>query len=707
MDLLYEDAGRPDFDKDAYLKSMTAEGVPREMVELVDWILSARAGKAPMPIAIIGALKDGDYDEAKRLVEEAGQDDYSISMCRYYILECEGKMEEALALCESNIVGGKDDMEWIGAKANILNQMGRAEERLELYEACQKRFGDRSDWQAGRARALVAVGRLNEAEQVAVKAAESEGCPDAAWIALGEVLVARGDHKGAVKLFDRLLDMDGDDDRGYIGKAEALAAMGRHKEALKVCDMRLNESKMSGHLKRVRNRILVLADGQGPKRLKESPAGRAVMRRGDSPGDAEEMALTITLLCAMCRVIKHAGAVRDLVHRQITEEGAEILACARILQAASEHVPDDSPSVREAFLKALLAAKSVPVPGIDATRRIVIKELEKFEQYPGIVERIYAAAGAFAAAFPENALAAIRARPVPKDGMADFPQSRHDYSAGRQVSCPPPPGLSAYQRILNAAYGAVRSDARARRIRKNAPAKSWLAAAQETAERAATPNATFPLCAAAAAVLMSRIRDRRMQYTGEPIKGDCEQIAAIMSEVGRIPPERATLITDAMLEGASSYPDDPAEASREAAFRAFREAHMLVSWGAAAAVFLVLFGIAASGLWTISKDRDRFDSVYGAALRAAGRMNPDMHLFFEHMNDEDVKRPKDVDTRAWDFLYGASGLTTEGWADLAAGMEYRAAAPLTESVRMMDECRLYYDVASAAAGAAAAKERRT
>ena len=73
--------------------------------------------------------------------------------------------------------------------------------------------------------------------------------------------MARGDHKGAVKLFNRALDMDESDDRGYIGKAEALAAMGRRKEALKVCDMRLDLSKASGQLKRVRDRILVLAEG--------------------------------------------------------------------------------------------------------------------------------------------------------------------------------------------------------------------------------------------------------------------------------------------------------------------------------------------------------------------------------------------------------------------------------------------------------------
>ena len=708
MDRLYENASRPDFDREAYLELMAAEGAPKDLVEFVDWVLGTGADKEkPKSVAIVGALRDGDYDQAKRLVKEAELDGEDTSTYRYHILEWEGKMEEALALCESNIAGSKDDMGWIGAKADILNQMGRAEEWLELYEACQKRFGERSDWQAGRARALVAVGRLNEAEQIAVKAAESEEYPDVAWIALGEVLMARGDHEEATKLFNRVLDMDGDDDRGYIGKAEALAAMGRRREAVEVCDMRLSESKMSGHLKRVRDRILASTDGQGAERLKESHAGRAIMRRGSSPGDAEEMALTITLLCAMCRLIETAGVIRDLVYQQITEVDAEIRAGARILQAAMEQVPDDSQNVREAFLKAFRAAKSVPVPGVDATRQIVIEELEKFGQYPGVAERIYAAAGAFAAAFPDEALAAIRTRPVPKDGIVDFPQSRRDYGVDRQASCPPPPGLSAYQRILDAAYGAVRSDARVRRIHKNTPTKSWLAVARKIAEQAAAPNDTFPLCAAAAAVLVPRIHDRGMRYIGEHIKRDCYRIAAIMSKAGRIPPERATLIADAMLDGASAYPDDPAEAASEAAVRAIGEAHMQVSWGAAAAVLGVLFGIVASGLWRASDDRDRFDSMYWTALRAAGRMNPDMHLFFERMNDEDVKRPKDMNTRVWDFFYGASGLTMEEWADLVAGADYKAWGSIPENGRMMDECRLYYSIASAAAGEASAKERRS
>ena len=131
------------------------------------------------------------------------------------------------------------------------------------------------------------------------------------------------------------------------------------------------------------------------ERLKESPAGAGSANRGSSPaggsGDAEEMALTITLLFAMCDAIETAGVVRDLVHRQITEADAKARAGSRTLQAAMEQVPDDSQSVREAFLKALLAAKSVPVPGTDATRQIVIKELERVGRDGGTAGRIYAA----------------------------------------------------------------------------------------------------------------------------------------------------------------------------------------------------------------------------------------------------------------------------------------------------------------------------
>ena len=691
-------AMRPDFDADAYLKSMTERGAPDDMVEFLGALLDSREdGEMPAVVGILAALKDGDYNEAKKFLKEAEQDGYSTPMYRYWILECEGELEEALALCEDNIAGGKDDMRWIDAKADILNQMGRAEERLELYEIWQKKFGEHPGWQAGRARALAGVGRLNEAEQVATGIVESGEHPGIACIALGEALMARGDHKGAVKMFDQVLDMDMDEDAGYIGKAEALAAMGRHKEAVEVCDMRRNETKKSGHLKRVRDRILSHADGQGPKRPKESPAGRARTRRGGSPGgsgDTGEMALTITLFSAMCGAIESAGVVRDLVHQQITEEDAEVRAGTRIMQAAMEQVPDDSQGVREAFLNAFRAARSAPVPGVDATRQIVIEELEKVEHRIGDAESLYAAISLFAAEFPDDVLAAVQTPPAAKAGLLDFPQSRHDHNRrSHKLSCRPPPRFSPFQQILEVVYDALRSDAQVRRIRRGIPAKPWRAAAQKIAERAAAPDATFALCAAAAAVLVPRMQDRGMRYMGESIKRDCDQIAAIMSEAGRIPLKRATLVTDAMLEGASAYPDDPTEASGEATVRAFREAHMQVSWGAAAVVFEALFGIAAGGLWTVSDDRDRFDSMYASAIESAGRMNPDMHHFFERMDDEDVKRPKDMDTHIWDFFYGASGLKIEGWAGLAAGIDYKAAACLPEHARMMDACRAHYKAA--------------
>ena len=260
---LRRDTMRPDFDRDAYVRGMLEQGAPKELVMLVDGMVHLSKDKEmSASVAVLSAINVGNLGEAKRLIEEAERlHGCDMSMHRYEILDCEGKLEEALTLCEDNIVGDKGEMRWIDAKAGILNQMGRAEERLELYETWQKKFGEHPDWQAGRARALVGVGRLNEAEQIATGILESGEYPDTACVALGEVLMARGDHKGAVKLFNRALDMDESDDRGYIGKAEALAAMGRRKEALKVCDMRLDLSKASGQLKRVRDRILVLAEG--------------------------------------------------------------------------------------------------------------------------------------------------------------------------------------------------------------------------------------------------------------------------------------------------------------------------------------------------------------------------------------------------------------------------------------------------------------
>ena len=282
IDRIAEDAERPNFDRDAYLKSMVAQGASKEMVEITAGFLDSRANrKMSGVVAIMSAIKDGRYEEAKTLVEEAERLGYNTSMYRYYILDWEGKMEELLTLCEGNIVGSAGAMPWIDAKAEILNEMGRAEERLELYEGTRKRFGEYPYWQAGRARALVGVGRLDEAEKIAIEVVESGEHLDIACIALGEALMARGNPEGAVEMFDRVLDMEWNDDRCCIGKAEALAAMGRIKEALEVCDTRLNRIKMSGRLKRALDRIRALADEQGPER---APTRTAIRRKKPHTG---------------------------------------------------------------------------------------------------------------------------------------------------------------------------------------------------------------------------------------------------------------------------------------------------------------------------------------------------------------------------------------------------------------------------------------
>ena len=263
MNRLREDTMRPDFDRDVYVRGMLEQGAPKELVDLVDGMVSLSANKMSATFATMKAMKEGNLKEAKRLIEEAERlHGYDASVARYHVLNYEGKLEKALALCESNIAGSKEDMLWIDAKADILSQMGRAEERLELYESAHKSVRGTPDWLAGRARALVAVGRLDEAEKIATGILESGEYPDTACVALGEALMARGDHRGAISLFNQVLDIDMNDDRGYIGKAEALAAMGRHREAVEVCDMRLNVSKASGQLKRVRDRVLAVMDDE-------------------------------------------------------------------------------------------------------------------------------------------------------------------------------------------------------------------------------------------------------------------------------------------------------------------------------------------------------------------------------------------------------------------------------------------------------------
>ena len=263
-DQIRRDAMRPDFDRDAYVKSMRAQKIPEEVVGLVDEMIAINADKKICAsIAVDHAIKEGRLDEAKRLIDEAerryGCDE---STSRYEILDYEEKFGEILAFCDKRIASDRTGTYWIDAKADALNQMGRTEEQLGLYENARKGLRGTPRWLAGRARALVAVGRLNEAEQIAVRLAESEEWPATACVALGELLMARRDHNGAIKLFNRVLDMDKFDDRGFVGKAEALAALGRHKEAVEVCDILLNQAPIRGRLKRTRDRILALMDGK-------------------------------------------------------------------------------------------------------------------------------------------------------------------------------------------------------------------------------------------------------------------------------------------------------------------------------------------------------------------------------------------------------------------------------------------------------------
>ena len=127
---------------------------------------------------------------------------------RYRILDCEGRLGEAPALCDGRIASDGSDVSWINAKANILNQMGRTGDQVKLYVGAHRNLRKDSDWWAGRARALVAVGRLNEAEEIALKMAGEERRPGVACVALGEVLMARGDRKGAINLFNKASDIN-------------------------------------------------------------------------------------------------------------------------------------------------------------------------------------------------------------------------------------------------------------------------------------------------------------------------------------------------------------------------------------------------------------------------------------------------------------------------------------------------------------------
>ncbi|MBI1657919.1 MAG: hypothetical protein IS632_03980 [Thaumarchaeota archaeon] len=109
-----------------------------------------------------------------------------------------------------------------------------------------------------------------------------------------------------------------------------------------------------------------------------------------------------------------------------------------------------------------------------------------------------------------------------------------------------------------------------------------------------------------------------------------------------------------------------------------------------------------------SPDRDRFESIYARALKAAGELDPVVCRAFDQFAKYSWKEPPSshADECVWEFFYGASGRNTAGWVEIACGVNYRAAAS-RQNGALTNAYRISYDAASKAAARTAVHLRKT
>ena len=248
-----------------------------------------------------------------------------------------------------------------------------------------------------------------------------------------------------------------------------------------------------------------------------------------------------------------------------------------------------------------------PRPILEVVGEEVEKSMSRLARF-GINQ---AAADAFAAAFPAEAA-----------GLAGGPGGR---SKGRARL----DHLSALARVFRTAAPDGRKAWPSDRPAEVAFERAALAAASRTAaEAAGHRDPTFALAASASAVMIASIPDDLRAYLRGPARTLCAQLSVAISSTGGIPPERASSIPAAMLEGALECRGDALEASGEVAVRAVRTAHHWASDRAAASAFRTFYGLAAGGAWKAARDRGRFESIYGRALEAAGGLDQTVHYAF-------------------------------------------------------------------------------
>ena len=419
--------------------------------------------------------------------------------------------------------------------------------------------------------------------------------------------------------------------------------------------------------------------------------------RADTPGEhavqtnPDAAALALSMSVTLRKTIELAGAVRDLVYHRLTEDVHIVKSTNRLFTAAMDAVPDPPEDAGAGFARSFEATSPLPDPAAGPIRRIVQDEVMKTLNHLAYWGANQAAADAFAAAFSGEAGALAERSPGRSGGLAKPDHLKVLAGVFRAAAPDGPPGwppdgreMEAFDRAAHAAGSRAADDA-------------W-----------GPGEPAFALAAAASAVMVAAIPDHPRKFLRRTAPGLCRDLSvAILSAGG--PPDLASEIPAAMLEGARQYQYDGPQASGEAAVRAVRTAHMWASARAATSAFRTAYGIAAGAAWASSPDRGRFESAYGQALEAAGGLDPVVCYAFdpfaEHMWEEPPFSHATEDV--WKFFYEASGRTMAGWVEVARGVDYRAAATSRQNTALIKTHGFSYDGASRAAARGDARLRKT
>ena len=418
--------------------------------------------------------------------------------------------------------------------------------------------------------------------------------------------------------------------------------------------------------------------------------------RADPPGrlggrlDPDAAALALSMSVTLRKTIELAGAVRDLVYHRLTEDRSISKSTNRLFTAAMDAVPETPEHAGAGFARAFEAASSLPDPAAGPIQEIVKDEVEKSLGYLACWGANQAAADAFAAALPSEADALAGQSKVRSGRQARLNHLRMLAGVFRAAAPDGTPGWPPDGRDMAAFDRAAR------------------AAGSRTADDAWGPGEpAFALAAAASAVMVAAIPDYPRDFLRRTAPGLCGDLSGAISSAGG-PPDLASTIPASMLEGALEYPDDGPQASGEAAVRAVRTAHVWASTRAATSAFRAAYGVAAGAAWASAPDRDRFESVHGPALKAAGGLDPVVHYAFDTLREHSWEKLPfdDADEHVWEFFYGASGRTMAGWVEIARGVDYQAAATSRQNAALINAYRISYDAASGAAARTAARLRK-